>query len=933
MEGPGQLKWDIVPQNGRNCFFTQASYEKYSLEPTLAELFLLANKAETSLPKACKTDERLPDSEPSDPEKADEVKCTADGPALPEPRVAYPRFSLLTEFEQKSYVHLMIKYHGKKDFVPRGLERSEYKQYEFLKSRVSSEYAEFQKFLQQSARSCAEDYNWLSADAQLYTQELLKACQRYVKTYPECYTLHEVTSILGGKFIPNLTLKLEKSLLTMGSAPFVKVTFPTVEMELPTTFKRLSSNVSPASKAALMHTTVSSDPNATKLATKYRPQVVLTSQVLYTLLNNHGTSYKEQWEIPLRVETITSAGGKQAKIAYMDSPLPKKELSMREKSQMFHEVSLDLIMLKKSGVVLKAMKLDRPEFETYSRSRMQEPCEGMEVDFESDLTELETFGAVETPSKASKTLESVTTNESIHTSINKSLLEKLKQEKQVTNRTISEDDKNISAPTANTSIHSLWSDSDGTDSFKGFESDEIRDCMVSEENSEDDSGSDKKSKNVMQSFSKPTLPVVAKQPCTMEEMHSDSEEERLVIDIDLENNSKEMNVSMVECSTPLSPPQSQPKKTAKRFSKQFDPVGEILKMQTLLLKPESKKSQEAGGVSQERSGQLLENTVPVQVSSSKELSEVDEDIHRIKSLNQPPDIKKSLLPDELLKSIEDEAAYTVKPEDNCAYRLFSLDDMLLLIQSRVQKALTQRRAKDNSTRKHIPVYVLTKMDYQCNYGAEVLTESETCRLWTESLVHPSTLFYIGHIDALTSKFFLLEEIHSEALKDRLGNINPTNSLVILRHILKRVTGLQDGTYLLSHASGDSSVHIYKSISEMKRGGYNLHRAHSSLPKAPSSLSVPWVPLDPNILLPCHTHNGWPPCTFPPQLHMKTNIQENKGTRSKVFKKDRSSSKPAPKAAKGQAPKKKNKGQRLSRLKRWNETREQWKAKAKSQTKT
>lgn len=41
------------------------------------------------------------------------------------------------------------------------------------------------------------------------------------------------------------------------------------------------------------------------------------------------------------------------------------------------------------------------------------------------------------------------------------------------------------------------------------------------------------------------------------------------------------------------------------------------------------------------------------------------------------------------------------------------------------------------------MFLLPKLEYQAYYGAEALTESEVCQLWTESMLHSECLFYIG----------------------------------------------------------------------------------------------------------------------------------------------------------------------------------------------
>lgn len=205
-------------------------------------------------------------------------------------------------------------------------------------------------------------------------------------------------------------------------------------------------------------------------------------------------------------------------------------------------------------------------------------------------------------------------------------------------------------------------------------------------------------------------------------------------------------------------------------------------------------------------------------------------------------------------------------EGNFVYKLFSLQDLLLLVRCSIQRIETRPRSKKRKKiRRQVPVYVLPKVEYQGCYGAEALTEGELCRLWTESLLHSNSSFYVGHIDAFTSKLFLLEEITSEELKEKLSALKISSLFNILQHILKKLTSLQEGSYLLSHAAEDSSLLIYKaSDGKVTRTAYNLHKAHCDLPVVPSSLSVPWVPLEPSCLLPYHVHHGRIPCTFPPK---------------------------------------------------------------------
>lgn len=47
-----------------------------------------------------------------------------------------------------------------------------------------------------------------------------------------------------------------------------------------------------------------------------------------------------------------------------------------------------------------------------------------------------------------------------------------------------------------------------------------------------------------------------------------------------------------------------------------------------------------------------------------------------------------------------------------------------------------------------------------------------------------------------------------------------------------------------------------------RGAYDLQQVHSSVPRPPASGLVPWIPVDPDVVLPFHQKHGRVPCTFP-----------------------------------------------------------------------
>ncbi|XP_057579663.1 little elongation complex subunit 2 isoform X3 [Hippopotamus amphibius kiboko] len=809
-----------------------------------------------------------------------------------------------------------------------------------MKKHVNEEVIEFLKFLQNSAKKCAQDYNMLSDDARLFTEQILKACIEQVKKYPEFYTLHEVTSLMG--FFPfriEMGLKLEKTLLALGSVKYVKTVFPSMPAKLQLSKDNIPTAETPEQTAAAMRYDISKDPNAEKLVARYHPQIALTSQALFTLLNNHGPSYKEQWEIPVCIQVIPVAGSKPVKVIYINSPLPQKKMTMRERNQIFHEVPLKFMMSKNTSVPVSAVFMDKPEdyisemdmsYEV-NECRKIETREDLDLDFDEDVTELETFGVTtpkpsKSPSPASTSVVPNTTDmptapsiaitseaptapdiSANSRSLSQILMEQLQKEKQLVTgmdngpeECKNKDDQGF-IPCGEKVSNSDKSLVQGGD-LKTSDALQLDSSTEIETSNENDVASDLECVDERVNVLENTDNISKEKTVTSEAAetedvilcNSDTDEDCLIIDTECQNNSNgktadvgsnlsskpaSLNSSSGQASvgnqtnTTCSPEESCIlKKPIKRVYKKFDPVGEILKMQDELLKPISRKIPEMPLMNSENPKQP---PISEQPSAPSDASSWPKSIWP--SAFQKP---KGRLPYELQDYVEDTSEYVAPQEGNFVYKLFSLQDLLLLVRCSVQRIETRPRSKKRKKiRRQFPVYVLPKVEYQACYGVEALTESELCCLWTESLLHSNCSFYVGHIDAFTSKLFLLEEITSEELKEKLSALKISSLFNILQHILRKLSSLQEGSYLLSHAAEDSSLLIYKtSDGKVTRTAYNLHKTHCSLPGVPSSLSVPWVPLDPSLLLPYHIHHGRIPCTFPPKSLGPTAQQKMGGTR-------------------------------------------------------
>ncbi|XP_062998794.1 little elongation complex subunit 2 isoform X2 [Elgaria multicarinata webbii] len=862
------LSWDIPPQNGCDVYFSRDIYEKYSLTPSLSELLLkrpvedVSNSGQgnkTSSEEAAVKSDRVI------------VKPSAENAPFQDHRVAYTYFSSLTAKEQRRYLFLLSTYLNADPNLIDLSEQKDYSQYLQMKEFLSKEVAEFLKFAQNAARSCTKDYDGISEEALLYTKGKVNLIKRYFPKLP-------------------------------------------ASIQLPVNSrKNESGSVTPEQRASMLHNDVSTDPNAEKLAVKYCPQVVLTSESLFTLLNNHGLDYRQQWELPISVKIFSVEGLKPVKVVFVDPPLPKKEMTVREKNQVFHEFLADFHMTKQSYVLAHAAILDKPPEESLEtaleicQGRQMQVSDSVDLDFDTDVTELETFGSsykflnASEPERTSAKLASSS----------KTLSEHLKMEKESVwdvSRGVGEENGKASEQRQNFNKTPPLSGVLGLDCKKNSSVQDFKSVDMEADGREENLdkillGSSDKNNNF-----KEGTDVAQDDKSAVLSHCSDNDEESLIIDTECKNtdnfepgviasdqgpqaDAPESPCSRHALSGKLADPSEIPgqemnvsPKSCQRLSKKLDPVGQILKMQTELLKTPSPKRP---GQPQMRSVRSLspkasqeypqpKTSVPSTLEPRQSTCADSSGLFKFTWTTNFQGSQKGVLWD----AAEDRSEYASPQQGNLVYKLFRLNDTLLLVRCPVQKAELKPRNKKAKVKRHFPVYVLPKLEYQAIYGAEALTEGEICRLWTESLLHSNSSFAVGHIDALTSKLFLLEQLSAEGLKKRFGTFKPANSLNILQHILKKVTGLPEGSYLLAHAAGDSSVTVYKSShGKATRAMYNLHAAHADLPSEPSALSVPWVPLDPNVPLPDHFAQGRVPCTFPPKPADTMKNQKMSGTKA------------------------------------------------------
>ncbi|KAM4572353.1 little elongation complex subunit 2 [Odontesthes bonariensis] len=896
-----ELVWDDHPIPD-GPFFTRDLYDKYSLAPHIRELwtFLQSPVESDSIKQKCgvRAAETLSSSSKKDAAELKDSSCissqmscwescdsedqcedkgaggtedskdgtqsrvtreqneTEAGDVYPEPRLPFPCVSSLSSKDQNMYVHYLV---NKKSKSPP----------QSLTTRLNNEVMQFMRYLQDVAKICAEDYNFISQGAMQYSEEFFRGCLECIKRLPRSYMIHEITSLTGGTFNPGLALTFEKQLLTMGSVNITDHKIVPADAQLASDYQTVSSENPPAKKAKDTHAAVSSDGNAERLCNIYEPHVCLTRDALVRLLDNHGPDFGDQWELPVWVKVTPGKvrSQKKKKTVYIDSPLLKTETTVRERSHIYHEESLKLSIVRNgSRNVFHLMTNSSANEQQLPPEGPKRSCVSGEnngfLDFEVDFSDLETFGET-TTTKASKRKNIQTEQDGVVQSKKDTSSPVLRQTKR------SSEHLDIINASSSTLDETTTVDDHRTESSQLVvseatlpQTDPVR--RSSARGSDDDRAltgdSDDDKLAIDESASPMATPTEQQEPQTAGWQADPSV-----------TPAPDSAPVIIESSSPYKGTRT--RSQSKRAKVSGDQLGEILRMQTAMFKS---ASDTATMKSPSRCVEPLVHSHPTSLvkpcvtsyleREQKEDGEICAAPHESAKNNTTE--HKKILSEDLQACAEDEQDYEAPVEGNVLYKLYSLQDLLLMVRSSV--SLTHTRNVGGSQNQYVPVHVLPKLEYQLTYGVECLTSSEACQLWAETLLHSSTVSYLAHINAHTSTVALLRKLPDDWKQNISCGFKPSKSLNILQHLLKKLTGLEEGRYLIAHKAGEPFVTLLKSSKgKVSRAAYNLQQIHSSVPQPHASGHVPWIPVDPAVVLPFHRKHGRVPCTFPPKTSPKT----------------------------------------------------------------
>ncbi|GFS11225.1 NMDA receptor regulated 2 [Elysia marginata] len=173
------------------------------------------------------------------------------------------------------------------------------------------------------------------------------------------------------------------------------------------------------------------------------------------------------------------------------------------------------------------------------------------------------------------------------------------------------------------------------------------------------------------------------------------------------------------------------------------------------------------------------------------------------------------------------------------------------------------RTRSQGTFKTKNVYLTAKLEYQSTHGLEQVTAEEMVRDWAACYIRPNSKLVRARINAFTSNIIMFEELECHQILRPSSSFRPEERFAFIRNLLTHLLSLDKGKYLVSHEPGKS----FCGIRTLQQGArFNKMEKPVRIPSETklSQGPVPWIPIDPTILLPYHTLHQRIPATFLPK---------------------------------------------------------------------
>lgn len=890
---PLKLDWNSEPKNGQNEFISSKSYVEYSasykilMDDTYRYYTNIFNE------EGC-LNERTPNQDLSN-EKEEIYRKTVKGVKKGNKKIERKFFSTLSAEQQTQYLQLFQKYSNQQVNVSSEKERMDVKLLAELHSKVVAEQKRFMEY-QKSLSISSKDYFFIHPEIQRYVKDLIKEKLQSCLLYPRHYKLLKKIIVSENIFedkcvIPHLIHKL----LKLGRVP--RLVTPSLDKNyiIENNYLKLcrrfpvSLNLKQSSQQLSFKKPVSQDSIAKTLADKYSADIITTLSGLKLLLDTQKSNTDTSWELPIVVITSTSESSSScgqktnSKHIYIDKTIPTGIWSPMRKNKLYYKYAVKLHFTH-----FNPSKKERNKKINIQNNNQEREISVLQDElFESDFLKHETFGqnCSNDYQKSFSAYEEGIGNknnklkETVHKFENEKLSEsenKLKRhhENEINNENIKNLKSSICENTNNDTISCDLKIHEYDNSYQ-YKNDNEKEEPDNKKKKLEESvpflhqltshQSIEEIKNLKSTETEEVTEVL--QSLDLEKKNyetnslSEDSDDGLIID---ESQISEINVvdnvtdnltdmPLSSCNNDVSNEES--KKLCLQNSNKIQ-NDDNSNNETKQIKDIECSSTTDGTIQEEKK---TESTLDQILCLQEEMLSAKLKISPSKSYEKCDQNSESDV------YIEDASKFMSEDDfqnKNAAYSLWQMGEL---------KILLRRKLDCKDVINHIPRFLFSKLEYQAQFGCEIVTESDLLKEWITLFTHPNSTGLRVRTDVMTSKVLLTEELTLNKLQKLIDKLYPEKLFCWVKNLFINLKELDEGHYLLVHQENEDALMLYCVNDCNKRDDFDLHTAITQRLvalddgwKASKTTKIPWLPINTDIILPSFLQNGRIPATFPPK---------------------------------------------------------------------
>ncbi|XP_048518889.1 uncharacterized protein LOC109540142 [Dendroctonus ponderosae] len=163
-----------------------------------------------------------------------------------------------------------------------------------------------------------------------------------------------------------------------------------------------------------------------------------------------------------------------------------------------------------------------------------------------------------------------------------------------------------------------------------------------------------------------------------------------------------------------------------------------------------------------------------------------------------------------------------------------------------------------------PVVLRPRLETELHYGAQLSSQSQLCREWTQLFFTPFSSLCRVRIAPSSGEVIDVERcsiqgVAAESL--RVHQHKPQLALGTLQAVFERVAALAPGRYLLQHLP---KHHTFVAVLQQADEGGDAFDLHAEMDHTKTNAPHEWTPLDPHFQLPQFRALNRMPCMFTPK---------------------------------------------------------------------